>query len=170
MLDEKDLQALKTGWKLGFGDDDEFVDRFFARYDSDDTRAVVRNDAGDIVAQMHCFIFDDEVCGAQGCYIYGVTTLPEYRGKGLAAGMIKDVLRRLKEKGVAYAVLIAEEPSLQRLYNGLGFVQRPQIIEVRGKNDDMNFAMDEVSLNLGVYYVLNPAITKFTEKILIMEI
>ncbi len=167
MLTSQDVLALKRGWKIGFGDDDEFIDYFFAHYDSDTTRAVVRNERGKIVAQMHYFIFNDEVCGARGCYIYGVTTLPQYQGKGLARKMINGVLEDLREQGIAYAVLIAQEEGLRKWYAQMGFELRPRTIEVRGAEDDMNFAMDTPSLNQGMYHLLTPPITTFTPKILI---
>lgn len=167
MLDYSDLKALKQGWKAGFGDDDEFIDCFFSRYDNDTTRVVHRNEKGEIVAQMHTFFFNDDKCKSKGCYIYGVTTLPEYRGGGIARTMILNHLAALQRNGVAYAVLIAEDEELQEWYKKMGFEKRSQIIEVRGKNDDMNFAMDNAELNCGMYYRLNPEITDFTSKILI---
>lgn len=167
MFSSEDMKVLKCGWKLGFGDDDEFIDRFFECYDSDDTRMVVRDDKGKIVAQLHYYLFNDEVCGESGCYIYGVTTLPECRGKGIASGMIEQLLDNLRADGVAYAVLIAESEALQRWYTSLGFVKRSQIIEVKGQDDNMNFAMDDISKNQGMYYVFNSEIPCVTTKILI---
>ena len=35
-LSDRDIFSLKQGWKRGFGDDDAFVDYFFAEYDSGD--------------------------------------------------------------------------------------------------------------------------------------
>lgn len=164
------LPELKRGWKLGFGDDDEFIDYFFSHYDSDDTRSVVRDDNGCIIAQLHCYQFYDAVCNDNGCYIYGVTTLSEYRGKGIAAEMIKNLLLDLSGGGVAYAVLIAENAVLQRWYEKLGFVKRTPIIEVKGQDDNMNFAMDDISKNQGMYYVFNREIPCVTTKILIPPI
>lgn len=160
-----DINALKTGWKQGFGDNDEFIDYFFMHYDNDNTRFFHRNEKGRIVAQLHAFVFEDNNCNQNGCYIYGVTTLPEYRGQGIAAAMIKTVLHSLKTQGVAYVVLIAENPQLQAWYETLGFIKMPHTIEVRGINDNMNFAMEDKSLNKGLYYLLNSNTTQFTTKI-----
>lgn len=160
-----DILALKRGWKIGFGDEDDFIDCFFANYDRDTTRYVMRNDMGEIVAQMHYFIFDDAECGEKGCYIYGVTTLPEYRGMGLAQAMIKDVLDRLRVLGVGYAVLIAQEEGLRRWYEKLGFNTINHTIEVRGASDNMNLAMDDTSLNQGMYYLLKDGIKNFTKQL-----
>ena len=33
-LSDRDIFSLKQGWKRGFGDDDAFVDYFFAEYDT----------------------------------------------------------------------------------------------------------------------------------------
>ena len=165
IISNDDFNALKAVWKQGFGDDDEFIDYFFSHYDNDATRVFHRNDNGKIVAQLHAFIFEDNTCNNKGCYIYGVTTQPEYRGKGIAATMIKSTLNTLKAKGVAYAVLIAEKPQLQAWYETLGFIKMPHTIEVRGINDNMNFAMEDITLNKGLYYLLNSNTTQFTTKI-----
>lgn len=166
-LYEGDLNALKHGWVVGFGDEKEFIDYFFERYDREDTRVVVRNVDGAIVAQMHVFVFDDEVCGAKGCYIYGVTTLPECRGKGIAAAMIGRLLEDMSRRGIAYAVLIAATSELRAWYSGLGFVLRDEEIQVRGQADGMNFAMDDTSLNQGMYYVLDDKYKTFSRKLIL---
>ena len=170
MFSLEDIRVLKDGWKLGFGDDNEFIDRFFKSYDSDDTRMIERNEEGNIIAQLHYFLFDDDVCGERGCYIYGVTTLPECRGKGIASGMIERLLDNLRAGGVGYAVLIAESEALQRWYESMGFVKRSQIIEVKGQDDNMDFAMDDTFHNQGMYYILNSEISCVTTKILIPPI
>ncbi len=167
IISDDDIIALKTGWKLGFGDEDEFIDYFFTHYDNDNTRFFHRNEKDEIVAQLHAFIFNDEICNKLGCYIYGVTTLPEYRGRGIAAKMLKSVLNTLKSQGVAYAVLIAEKSQLQAWYETLGFIKMPNTIEVRGINDNMNFGLEDRALNIGLYYLLNSNITQFTHKIFI---
>lgn len=165
IISDDDIIALKTGWKLGFGDDDEFIDYFFTHYDNDNTRFIYRGEKDEIVAQLHAFTFEDNICNSKGCYIYGVTTLPEYRGRGIAAKMLKSVLNTLKSQGVAYAVLIAEKTQLQAWYETIGFIKIPHTIEVRGIDDNMNFGMEDSSLNKGLYYLLNSNITQLTSKI-----
>lgn len=160
-----DLASLKSGWKLGFGDDDEFIDYFFTHYDSNHTRIVRRNSYGDIVAQLHYFLFTDELCDRTGCYIYGITTLPTHRGQGLAKSMINEALSLLRANGTAYAVLIAEDTSLQSWYGSLGFELHDATLDIRGAEDGMNFATDTVSLNKGMYYVLDDTATRFTTNI-----
>ena len=164
-LNDENIAELKSGWKLGFGDDDNFIDYFFAVYDSDNTRIVRRNSYGNIVAQMHYFTFADTKCGEAGCYIYGVTTLPDYRGEGLAASMIRECLDILREQGVGYAVLITERADLRKWYENLGFVLRPVTINVCGAQDSMNFAMEDTSLNTGMYYAIKSELSDFTSEI-----
>ena len=165
MIADRDILALKHGWKVGFGDDDEFVDYFFANYDSETTRMVRRNEEGEIVAQMHYYVFDDEECGEKGCYIYGVTTLPGYRGQGYARMMIEEVIAMLATQGVGYVVLIVQEHGLRRWYESLGFKLAEHIINVRGVKDDMNFAMDDYRQNQGMYYILKPSVQTFAKDI-----
>ena len=66
---------------------------------------------------------------------------------------------------MAYAVLIAEKPQLQAWYETLGFIKMPHTIEVRRIKDNMNFAMEDITLNKGLYYLLNSNTTQFTTKI-----
>lgn len=169
-IDDKELLLLKSMWKAGFGDDDAFIDYFFSRYDSESTRFLYRNVHREPVAQMHAFEFVDDFCKKKGCYIYGVTTLPESRGQGIAANLLKSALLMLKEQGVEYAVLIAEEPSLQVWYESLGFKKFSQVIDVVGIDDDMNFGMEDKTLNHGMYYFFNDVITQLTHKIKIKSI
>ena len=167
MAKNDDILALKSGWKAGFGDDDDFIDYFFANYDNETTRRVMRNDKGEIVAQMHCFVFDDDTCGAKGCYIYGVTTLPECRGAGLAQQMIVNALAEMREGDIGYAVLIAQKESLRKWYEKFGFTPINHTIDVRGAKDSMNFGMDDTEMNQGLYCVLKSGITQFSKEILI---
>jgi predicted acetyltransferase len=52
--------------------------------------------------------------------IYGVTTIPEARKKGIATAMTKHALRQARELGYHVAVLSPSEMSL-RIYQRLGF-------------------------------------------------
>lgn len=164
-LEQRDITQLKKGWEVGFGDAPDFVDYFFNHYDDDATRLVRRNEEGEIVAQMHYFLFRDEVCGECGCYIYGVTTLPEYRGKGYAREMIGECINVLREQNVAYAVLIAQDSMLQDWYRTLGFIADACELVVCGKCDNMNFATEDISLNKGMYYFLKPTLSDVTHRI-----
>ena len=138
---------------------------FFANYDTEATRRVMRDEEGKIVAQMQCFVFDDVECGEKGCYIYGVTTLPECRGAGLAQKMIEGTLEELRHDGVGYVVLIAQEDGLRAWYERLGFRAMGHTIDVRGLYDDMNFAMDDIAMNQGLYYLLRDGIENFSKQI-----
>ena len=52
--------------------------------------------------------------------IYGVSTVPDARNKGIATAMTKHVLREAKALGYAVAVLSPSDMSI-RIYQGLGF-------------------------------------------------
>jgi hypothetical protein len=43
-------------------------------------------------------------------------------------------------------------------------------IDVRGADDDMNFGMDDASLNQGLYYILNEDIKEFTHEVRVKRI
>ena len=45
----------------------------------------------------------------KGRYVYGVATLPQYRGKGYSTKLMKEALSMLKEQGEDFAVLYPAE-------------------------------------------------------------
>jgi predicted acetyltransferase len=87
-------------------------------YPLDDMRcAVVR---GDIVATAGEFRFDQWFGGeALPCSaVWGVATLPEHRGTGLASAATEDVLRAGRDRGACVGALF---PAVMRPYRSIGF-------------------------------------------------
>lgn len=133
-------------WQVGFGDDTDFVMRYLNAYDTPANRIVRRDSEGHIVALMHYHRFS--AGQADGAYIYGVTTLPQWRGRGLARQMLHEAFEAMSREGIAFAMLIAEEPSLRQWYATMQFTLLDGItVEVTG-SDGMNFGMDDSSLNV----------------------
>ncbi len=67
----------------------------------------------------------------KGIYVYGVATLPQYRGKGYSTQLMNEALEMLKAKGdVDFAVLYPAEEELQDFYGKQGFVHCGTQIEV----------------------------------------
>ncbi len=123
----ENLDDFKHVWQLGFGDDIVWVNGFFEHYSTPGNRYAVRGADGSLQAQMHVFPID-----LGGVYIYGVTTHPAWRGRGVARAMIDDALCGLAARGVPFAMLIAQEPSLCRWYGSMGFCLGHGLVDVEG--------------------------------------
>lgn len=146
----EDLTRLRQLWKLGFGDDDEWIDSFFSHYHTEKCCFTRANAQGLTVAQMHALPLD-----GGGVYIYGVTTPPEWRGQGHAASMIADALAQLSQRGVSFAMLIAAGPELWPWYEEMGFVKGDEKpVEVTGYDGEC-LCNDAPDLNRALWRVVN---------------
>ena len=152
-------------WQEAFGDEREFVMHYLDRYSREDCRILRFGERGEVVAMMHYHPFTvggsdcNEVAvrfspsqpcmeGCRGAYIYGVATAVECRGKGLASAMIAESMAKMRSRGIDFAMLIAEEPSLRRWYGGMGFELLEGVRATVTAPDGTNLAMDDSALNL----------------------
>lgn len=152
-------------WQEAFGDERDFVMHYLERYSREDCRILRFGERGEVVAMMHYHPFTvggsdcNEVAvrfspsqpcmeGCRGAYIYGVATAVECRGKGLASAMIAESMAKMRSRGIDFAMLIAEEPSLRRWYGGMGFELLEGVRATVTAPDGTNLAMDDSALNL----------------------
>lgn len=152
-------------WQEAFGDERDFVMHYLDRYSRDDCRILRFGERGEVVAMMHYHPFTvggsdcNEVAvrfspsqpcmeGCRGAYIYGVATAVECRGKGMASAMIAESMAKMRSRGIDFAMLIAEEPSLRRWYGGMGFELLEGVRATVTAPDGTNLAMDDSALNL----------------------
>lgn len=88
-----------------------------------------------IVAGSHCFVLareGNEIIGmgraisdgVSDAYIQDVTVLPEFRGQGIGAGIVAEILKRLRADGLQWIGLIASRHS-HPFYRKLGFEEMP---------------------------------------------
>ena len=152
-------------WQEAFGDERDFVMHYLDRYSREDCRILRFGERGEVVAMLHYHPFTvggsdcNEVAvrfspsqpcmeGCRGAYIYGVATAVECRGKGLASAMIAESMAKMRSRGIDFAMLIAEEPSLRRWYGGMGFELLEGVRATVMAPDGTNLAMDDSALNL----------------------
>ena len=118
MLDEVTDEPLP--WQL-----EGSVRRFVWRHMQDRTcLGVVAEDEGRIIADAVIYLFEtmpDEV-NVRGltAMLYNVYTLPEYRGRGIMAQMLPEVIRLAKEAGAVELKMTAEKKAIP-LYERMGF-------------------------------------------------
>ena len=85
----------------------------------------------EIIANSFCFVIarqNGEIIGmgraisdgVSDAYIQDVTVRKDLRGQGIGKGIIRTLVRFMKEKGLQWIGLISE-PGYERFYQGLGF-------------------------------------------------
>ena len=113
-----DLDALRELWRIGFGDSDEVIDRFFDEYLKPGCCIAAEAD-GRIVSAMYILpgltlqLKRREQISAG--YAYALATLPEYRGRGIGSAVYSACCERILETADAACVLPAEQ-ALYPLY------------------------------------------------------
>lgn len=106
-----DEAALKEIWKVAFGDDDEFIDRFLKEVYTPGMASVAEMD-GNVVSAIYLFrgtslvMPDGRAIPAPYCYTLG--TLREYRGHGLGAAVSEHIMRSAMESAPLVALVPAE--------------------------------------------------------------
>ena len=101
------------------------VRRFVWRHMQDRTcLGVVAEDEGKVIADAVIYLFEtmpDEVnVPGLTAMLYNVYTLPEYRGQGIMARMLPEVIRLAREAGAVELKMTAEKKAIP-LYERMGF-------------------------------------------------
>ena len=118
MLDEVTDEPLP--WQL-----EGSVRRFVWKHMQDNTcLGVVAEDEGKVIADAVIYLFEtmpDEV-NVRGltAMLYNVYTLPEYRGRGIMAQMLPEVIRLARDAGAVELKMTAEKKAIP-LYERMGF-------------------------------------------------
>ena len=118
MLDEVTDEPLP--WQL-----EGSVRRFVWKHMQDNTcLGVVAEEDGKVIADAVIYLFEtmpDEV-NVRGltAMLYNVYTLPEYRGRGIMAQMLPEVIRLAREAGAVELKMTAEKKAIP-LYERMGF-------------------------------------------------
>ncbi len=111
------LRQTRDLWRTCFHDSEEFMDIYFTQkfpraehfYEIADGR---------VVAAVQTFLYDALIGGksVKMSYLSGLAVLPDYRGRGLAEQLIRRVLLRDEERGVALSFLIPGNERLRDFY------------------------------------------------------
>jgi ribosomal protein S18 acetylase RimI-like enzyme len=122
----------KQIWKLCFGDDDAYIDSYFAnRYKEDETLLLIAD--GEIVSMLT--MIPVAVVTADGrtfpsAMQYAVATHPEYRGRGFVSRLMDFCDRHLKQNRIEMSVLVPAEERLFDFYGKRGYKRNFFIREV----------------------------------------
>ena len=120
-----DLTQLHTLWKDVFGDEDGYIDLFFAHaFPGSHPFAVVEN--GEV--QSVLYLLDCRLQAGKklydGYYLYAAATKPQFRGKGLMRSLIEEAKAFLHETNKDFIVLVPATQPLYQYYEAFGFVTR----------------------------------------------
>lgn len=118
MLEETTDEELPEGL-------DKQIRRFVRKHMEDGTcRGVVAEKKGKVVADAVIYLFEtmpDEInIAGRTAMLYNVYTLPEYRGQGIMAKMLPEVIRLAREAGAKELKMTAAQKAIP-LYERMGF-------------------------------------------------
>lgn len=118
-------------WKTCFHDTDEFIRFYFDRKYLDENALVSRNEKGHAVAVLQMLpypmTFGQEVVNVS--YISGACTLPEARSRGIMRELLGEAFRRMKQRGLAFSILIPQEDWLYDYYARVGYSPVFKVVE-----------------------------------------
>ena len=116
--EEKDIPALRQLWKVVFGDEDAFLDRFFSLAFAPE-RCLCAREGTVLAAMIHwlpCSRGNDRLG-----YLYAVATAPEFRGRGICRALMEAAHTAMKEAGYTGALLYPQEEGLREMYRKMGY-------------------------------------------------
>ncbi len=116
-----DRDELKKLYNICFPGESDFCSRYF-EFVYPKTKCIVF-DNGSIVAMAHLIDIEIEAYENvfKGAYLYAVATLPEFRGRGIAANILKFAENHCIGNGYDFLCLIPQKESLFEFYKKFGF-------------------------------------------------
>lgn len=118
---EKHLPQLKKMCAICFDEEIEEVELVFNNYISTEMCYCIA-EGEKLISALYlvpCSINLNK--NMQGHYLYGASTLPEYRSKGYMKQLISYALDAAKENGDKFSALLPAEKSLYNFYKGIGY-------------------------------------------------
>jgi hypothetical protein len=139
------IPTLRLLWKEGFGDNDAFLDMFFATaFDPNRCRvAFLDNEANTEIASV-LYWFDCALEGQKIAYVYAVTTTKDFRGQGACHMLLKDTHQHLKSLGYTGVVLVPGSDALVSLYEGCEYELTTKRSRIECTAMDMDIEIREI--------------------------
>ena len=139
--DDRDIPALRQLWQEAFGDDDAFLDKFFATGYSENRCRVVMQE-GQAAAVLYWF--DCQWESKKLAYLYAVATHPEYRGRGLCHQLMARTHEELCARGYAGVILVPQEEALRKLYGSMGYKNATTVSEITAVPGETALPMEKI--------------------------
>ncbi len=122
---EEDIPALKSIWRQSFGGSavqDRGVEFMFSNLLEAESMLLGRVGGKPVTTlSVREFTLETHQGDCRAAYIYGVATLPEHRGRGYAARLMRYADGELRAKGFKASVLVPASESLFGFYEKLGY-------------------------------------------------
>jgi len=123
----KDYPGIRNVWENCFTTDTEYLDLFFNHCNS--KVSIVYEIDGKIVSSLHTlpisYISSSHNAGYKTCfpglYLYGVGTLPEYRGNGYSSSLLSHLENKSQKLGWDFIITHPAEPTLIDFYKKNGY-------------------------------------------------
>lgn len=114
--------ALRDLWAQCFGDDQKYVDFIFRRLLSpENILTAVEDGAPRAMLCLQPFTLSAPGGEADACYIFGVATHPEYRGRGLSTSLLEEAHCQITGRGMALSALVPSGEELFGFYGKRGY-------------------------------------------------
>ena len=114
-----DRKALQDIWRAVFGDTDDEIDTFLKFYFDPQMTVIATSDG--IPAAIGFILPSGHFCDSGGSVpcgmIYAVATLPEFRGRGIGASIVRELISIGRSAGIGAIVLHPAEDSLFEYYS-----------------------------------------------------
>ncbi|MGL5317734.1 MAG: GNAT family N-acetyltransferase [Bacteroidales bacterium] len=119
MVKKSVIQDIKALWKVSFGDDDDFIDRF-VEYTFKNSFIYYAEQDGKVVSFLNLIpvSYFEKENQHKGLYLYGVATDPQYQGMGLSSDLLRNTLAKMEYD---FVVTLPAEASLFPFYQKQGF-------------------------------------------------
>lgn len=161
---ECETDIIKNIFNICFPMEESFTAWFFENV-FDYKKTLIYEDDNKIISVIQMLPFDMEYDRKYSCcYIYGVGTLPQFRGKKLIEGLINAAFaENIKEK-IDFSILIVQNQSLLDYYKRYGYKNFFSVSEKNGKG--LNSALDIRKMLPSDFEVIDNIYRKSTENTL----
>lgn len=123
----------KEIWKLCFGDQDNYIDFYYAqRYKEEETLLLLHD--GEISAMLTLIpvkVIAPDKRSHNSAMLYALATHPKYRGKGLATQLLDFCNRYLRSRNITFSILVPAGRHLFDFYHKQGYRDGFYLREVR---------------------------------------
>lgn len=120
---KEEWPRLRELWKMAFGDGEELIDGFFARYGQPD-RLLVLREGGRPMSMLALLPMEAVTAGGKRLslpYVYALATDPAARGRGYAKELLDYAARRARELGGVGICTVPAQPSLHKFFAAAGY-------------------------------------------------
>lgn len=119
----EEIPAQKALWKLAFGDDESYIDDFYARCVSCENMLVLLEDGilRSMLALLPVTVALPDGTTASSSYVYALASDPAHRKQGFGRMLLQYVDFYLGERGVDCVTVVPAEASLHRFFSTVGF-------------------------------------------------